>query len=323
MGISQYSKEPLPMKSSPTSVILAMLIAIIIASPLGAAETGSALKLGIFADADSLPFFVCEEENLFSAYGVKVELVRFQSAIERDSAFQAGKVDAVISDLLAALLAAQAGFPIRITSLTDGRYGIALAPGEKATKVSELAGRTIAISSNTVIHYAVDYFLAQAGMKSSSAELLPVPKMPVRLEMLLSGQVTAAGMPEPFLTTARTKGARILATTDDAGLGAGVLLFMEPVLSSRLAEVRQLYDAYWTAARRINANPDAYRQLLVRKVGFPEEAASSFAFVVYKKPRLPSQADLDNAVAWLSSKSLLRSKPDPLALLDSRALDGK
>ncbi len=321
MGLIQYSKEPFPMKTRPISLMLAVLIAFSLSGTLGA--QAAALKVGIFADADSLPFFVCEEENLFSSSGVNVELVRFQSALERDSAFQAGKVDAVISDLLAALLAAQAGFPIRITSLTDGRYGIALAPSVKASGLPDLAGRTIAISSNTVIHYAVDSFLAQAGMKSNSVELLPVPKMPVRLEMLLSGQVAAAGMPEPFLTTARTRGARILATTDDAGMGAGVLLFMEPVLSSRLDEVRRLYAAYWKAAQRINANPDSYRQMLVKKAGFPEEAASAFTFVLYKKPRLPSQDDLARAQAWLASKGLLKTSLDPKSLLDSRALEGK
>lgn len=311
------------MKPRQILILMVAVLALAHAAPLFAQPTPSPLRIGIFADADSLPFLVGEAENLFQLSGISVELVRFQSALERDSAFQAGKVDAVISDLLAAILAAQAGFPIKITSLTDGRYGIALAPAEKATKIAELAGKTIAISSNTVIHYAVDTFLAQAGVKAGTVELLPVPKMPVRLEMLLSGQVAAAGMPEPFLTTARAKGARILAATDDFGLGAGVLLFLEPILNQRLGDVRKLYDVYWTAAKKINENPDSYRQLLVKKVGFPEEAAASYKFVVYKKPRLPSQDDLAGAVAWLSAKGLLKSGFDARALLDARAVEGK
>ena len=311
------------MKPRSTSLLATALFALALIGSLSAQTTAAPLRLGIFADADSLPFLVCEAENLFPAAGVNVELIRFQSALERDSAFQAGKVDAVISDLLAAILGAQAGFPIKITSLTDGRYGIALAPQEKALKLADLAGKTVAISSNTVIHYAVETLLAQTGLTSGSVELLPVPKMPVRLEMLLSGQIAAAGMPEPFLTTARSRGARILATTDDYGLGAGVLLFSEPVLTLRLGEVKKLYEAYWIAAKKINANPDAYRQLLVKKVGFPEEAAASYLFVVYKKPRLPGNDDLARAIAWLSSKGLLKSGFDARTLLDSRALEGK
>ena len=54
--------------------------------------------------------------------------------------------------------------------------------------------------------------------------------MPVRLEMLLAGQTAAAGMPEPFLTTARVRGARLLASTDDYGLGVGVLVFSRKAL---------------------------------------------------------------------------------------------
>jgi NitT/TauT family transport system substrate-binding protein len=276
------------------------------------------LKLGIFADADSLPFMVCESEGLFQAQGIDVALLRFQSAVERDSAFQSGALDGMISDLPAVLLAAQAGFPLGITSLTDGRYGIIAAPNSGVKSLSALAGKSIGISSNSVIHYMVDSFLDEAGVGPEQRLFLPVPKMPVRLEMVLSGQLAAAGMPEPFLTTARTRGGILLASTDDRGLGAGVLVFSRNSLSSKLDSIKLLYRAYWTAAQRINVNPDKYRPLLVEKAGFSPEAAEAFLFVVYKKPRLPSQADIEKAKAWLVSKSLLKRDVSSGEILDPR-----
>ncbi len=289
---------------------------------LNAQTAGKPLRIGIFADADSLPFMLCETDNLFSAEGVQVELLRFQSAVERDSALQAGALDGVVSDLLAVMLSAQGGFPLRITSLTDGRYGIAVSPSSSAKRLTDLAGKSIGISSNTVIHYAVDSLMTAAGVAAKDINLVPVPKMPVRLEMVLAGQTEAAGMPEPFLTTAKIRGAKILAATDDFGLGAGILAFAPSVLETRLGDVAAIYRAYWKAAQQINATPDAYRPLLVKKAGFPEETAKAYVFTVYRKPRLPSLADLSRASSWLVGKGLLTSPIAPEKLLDGRAVSG-
>lgn len=297
----------------------AFLVTVGLASAF-AQSPGTALKIGVFADADSLPFMACESEGSFAALRVDVSLVRFQSAVERDSAFQAGALDGEISDLPAVLLAAQAGFQVAITSLTDGRYGIAVGPGSGMRSLSDLAGKPIGISSNSVIHYMVDSFMDEAGVEPARRNYLPIPKMPVRLETLMAGQIAAAGMPEPFLTMARTRGATILAATDDRGLGAGVLVFSKAALASKLDSVRLLYRAYWAAAQKINAAPDKYRPLLVEKAGFSPEAAAAFNFVVYKRPRLPSLEDLAKAKTWLVSKGLLKRDVDAAEILDPRAI---
>lgn len=303
------------------AVMLLLLASSFLANAQTNAQTGGKpVRLGIFADADSLPFMLCETDGLFAKEGIAVELLRFQSAVERDSAFQAGAIDGVITDVLAVMLAVQGGFPMRITSLTDGRYGIAVAPGLPATSLKELAGKPIGISSNSVIHYMVDSLMAAAGVAASEINLLPIPKMPVRLESMLAGQTAAAGMPEPFLTTARIRGAKVIASTDDYGLGVGVLAFSSGFLSTHTNDVEKLYKAYWKAAQRINADPDAYRSLLVRKAGFSEEASKAYRFVVYKEPRLPGMDDMVKAAAWLSAKGLLKNPIDAASLLDGRAI---
>ncbi|HOX33335.1 MAG TPA: MetQ/NlpA family ABC transporter substrate-binding protein [Spirochaetales bacterium] len=303
-------------------VLAAAALAALAAAPLAAAPAGAReLRIAVLPDADSLPLLVAEAEGLFAAEGVAVRLLPFKAAVERDAALQSGAVDGAVADLLAAALAAQAGFQLRVASLTDGRYGIVAAPGSGISKPADLAGVPIGISTNTVIQYAVDSLLSRAGLPASSIQGLAVPNIQLRMELLLSGKLKAACLPEPLLTVAKAKGAVLVAASDDAGLGAGVLMFPASVLDSRLAEVAAFYRAYAKAAERINADTARYRPFLVEKAGFPAEARESFAFVRYAKPRLPSERDLASALDWMRAKGILTRDLDPASLLDARAIE--
>ena len=278
------------------------------------------LRVGILPDADSLPLLVADAEGLFAAAGVAVSLLHFNTAVEREAALQACAIDGAVSDLLAVALAAQGGFDIRATSLTDGRYGLVAAPGSSATSLADLAGKSVGISSNTIIHYAAETMLARSGLAAADIRVLAVPKIQLRMELLLAGKLDAACLPEPLLSVARAKGARLLAASDDAGLGAGVIVFSGAALEGRLADIAAFYRAYKRAADRIDTAPDSYRAFLVDRALFPAEVRDSFTFVVYKSPRLPSVADLASVLSWMKAKGLLKRDLEPGLLLDGRPL---
>jgi NitT/TauT family transport system substrate-binding protein len=307
------------MRTSLVATALASALAAA-ALPAAAADPGHELRVGVLPDADSLPLLVAEAEGLFAAEGVAVRLLPFKTALERDAALQAGAVDGAVSDLLAAALAAQAGFDFRVTSLTDGRYGIVTAPGSGLSRAVDLAGVPVGISTNTVIQYAVDALLSRAGLPQASILGLAVPKIQVRMELLLSGQLKAACLPEPLLTVARRRGATLVAASDDAGFSAGVVLFSLRALDSRQPEVAAFYRAYWRASQAINANDSRYRAFLVEKALFPEEARDAFLFVRYAKPRLPSEAAVSEVLAWMRAKGLLSKDIPPASLMDGRAI---
>jgi len=278
------------------------------------------LRLGIMPDADSLPFIVAEAEGLFEKRGVEVELVSFANAQERDATIQAGRLDGAVSDVLAAAFLAAGGFDTRITSATDGRYGIAAAPGSGLGSAAELAGKRVGLSTNTIIQYSVDAIVGASGLAPDAYTAVAIPKMPVRMEMLLAGQVDAAGLPEPFLTTAVERGATLVGTTEQFHIDAAVVVFSEAVLNARLKDVLRLYEAYADASGRVNAAPESYRAFLVEKARFPEDAAGAYRFVTYRKPTMPPLGQVEAAVSWLRERNLLSKPVDPSALLDDRAV---
>jgi len=225
------------------SVLLIALAALVQPWAQPSVQTAGPLRIGIFADADSLPLIVATNEGLFQREGVEVNLVRFSSAVERDSALQAGKIDGAVTDVLAVVLANQGGFPLKITSLTNGRYGVAVSPKSNIQSMKELGGKNVAVSLNTIIHYFADWSAERAGLDQNSLTLVPVPKMPVRLEMLLSDQISAAVLPEPFLTAAKLRGAKILISSDDSGLEAGVIAFPPSVIAKNTVAIQRFYRA--------------------------------------------------------------------------------
>jgi NitT/TauT family transport system substrate-binding protein len=262
-----------------------------------------------------------QDEGIFAREGVEVELVIFQSPQERDAAIQAGRLDGAISDLLAAAFLNAGGFDFKVTSITDGRYGIVGAPGSANRSLPSLRGKRIGLSTNTIIQYTVDALLESAGVPMTAYEAVSIPRMPLRMEMVLTGQIDAVGLPEPLLTAAVEQGGILIATTDTTGIDAGVLLFSKGVLDSRLAEVIRFYRAYYRAAQGINANPNAYRGYLVEKAAFPEAVRNAYRFVSYRKPVLPATAQIDRALAWLRSRGLLEAALGAADLVDRRIAD--
>jgi NitT/TauT family transport system substrate-binding protein len=288
----------------------------------GSPETDASvpLRVGIMPDADSIPLMVARDEGFFDREGVKVELVVFSNPQERDAAIQAGSVDGAISDLLAAALFAAGGFDTRVTSLTDGRYGIVASPQSGIKSLPELRGKRIGLSANTIIQYTVDAQLEAAGVPMTEYEAVSIPRMPLRLEMVLGGQIEGASLPEPLLTAAAAQGAILLSTTDATGIDAGILLFSGKALESRLESLRAFYRAYHQAGQKINANPDAYRDYLVEKAAFPVAIKDAYRFVTYRKPVLPQASQIEQALGWLKTRKLLDADLKAEDLVDSRAI---
>ncbi|MDR3248524.1 MAG: ABC transporter substrate-binding protein [Treponema sp.] len=290
--------------------LLSCFLGIFSATPLGALprhdrSPAVPLRVGIMPDADSIPFMVARDEGLFEAEGVQVELISFLNPQERDAALQAGQLDASISDLLAAVFFAQGGFNFKVTSFTDGRYGIAGSPKLSITKLGDLRGKRIGLSTNTIIQYTVDAQLENSGLTMDAYQPVSVPRMPLRIEMILNGQIEAVSLPEPLLSAAVAQGANLLSTTSTVGIDAGVMLFSKEILDSRMDDVQHFYHAYYRAAQRINANPNDYRDYLVEKASFPAAVRDSYQFVTYRKPGLPETAQIDRVVKWLKDRQLL------------------
>jgi len=74
--------------------------------------------------------------------------------VERDAALQAGAIDGAVTDPSPWPSPSREASTSAAASLTDRRYGIVASPLSGIASLASLAGKSIGISSNTIIQYA-------------------------------------------------------------------------------------------------------------------------------------------------------------------------
>ncbi len=265
----------------------------------------SKLTIGLMPDTDSIPFIIAAERGYFAEEGVEVELVPFKSAMERDAALQSGNLDGAISDLLAVIFARSGGFALHATSYTDGNYNLVASGNTGISTATDLHGKEIAISRNTIIEYVTDEILAVNGLNEREVSKVVIPQIPVRLEMLQSGNLAAAVLPEPMASVAVSSGSRYVTGSGELGINPGVIVFADSAINEKADSIRAMYRAYNKSVEYLNHAPRAeYIDLVMEKSGFPAPARDALELKPYRPAGLPAEKDVEEAVHWVKSKEL-------------------
>ncbi len=289
------------------------------------------LRFGVLPVVDTLPLIVGQQQGLFAAQQIDLELVAFQSALERDAALQAGRLDGYFGDILNTVLLINTGHELRILTTAyhthpDHRmFGIVTAPEAGIVTVAQLKNRPVAISRATIIEYLLDRLLQQQGRTPAFVTKQEIKKIPIRLQMLLAGKVPAALLPEPLLTLAESKGARVLVDDRRLNMSETVLAMQTQLLSQDATLADRFLRAYALAVNKINHAPQAYKPVLVEKTRFPKPIAGRYKMPRFPAVAPPSPADVAAAQAWLKNRGMI-SRPvayENIVVMNAPAATGK
>ncbi len=269
------------------------------------------LRVGVLPILDALPMYVAELEGYNREQNLQVELVLFQSALERDSALVAGQIDGVLNDPVSAALLDKDGDKARIVRLAfKGNESMAMmvvlaSPNSRIRSPQDLKGVPIGISRNSVIEYTTDRLLQSAGLAPSEIEKTEVTKIPVRAEMLAKDQLQAATLPEPLASLAELQGARRVIDDSKTGTGQSLITISRQALDGNAEAIRRFLATYERAVVAINGSPNSYRDLMVDKAKVPDALRNSFSVPQFAQGQLPSRADVEDVVRWMVERGLL------------------
>ncbi|MFV0536497.1 MAG: ABC transporter substrate-binding protein [Dysgonomonas sp.] len=267
-----------------------------------------AITIGVMPSMDYLPLAVAQREGYFDKQGVKVNIEKFLSANQRDIAFQSGTVDGGVTDYTSAALLKAGGFDMKLTSKCQAPFYIVASAQSSVNSLSELKGKKVAVSQNTVIDFCVDMALASVGLSPSDVEKIEINKIPDRFEMLRNNKIDATGLPNPFALIAASEGGKLLVSMDSLKYTVTGIVFSQSVIEAKSDAIKRMYAAYNDGVVYLNSHTVAdIKDILVKDLKFPEPVAERVTLPKYinAQPVLINDKDIQAVITWLSDKKLL------------------
>lgn len=273
-----------------------------------AVQEKTEITIGMMSSSDVIPYVLINENGLADKYSFKLNLEVFTSAKDRDAAFQAGDLDGVLTDYIGVCMYQNAGFDVKITGITDGDYLLLAGKNTGITDISQIRGKSIAISENTLIDYTFDDILKNNNIDNTDVTREVVPRIPDRLELLRNDKIDLGLMPEPFATLALNDGAVLLGSANEFDLYPAVSAFSQTALDEKDEAIHNLYKAYNEAVDYMNKTDIRdYEETVIKAVGYPEEMIGKIEIKPFRTSELPPKSEIEEAIAWASNKGLCSS----------------
>ena len=264
------------------------------------------LTVGVMGSIDAVPLVIAEQNGYFEEEGVDLDLQIFKAANDRDAALQAGELDGVLCDETAISIYQNSGIDMKITGTTNGSWTLVAGKDSGITSLSDLKGKKVGISKNTMIEYLADDIALSNGLQVSDIEKVAIPAMPARLEALKNNQIDAAILPAPFNDTAVADGGVEITKIYNKDIMISVTAFLQEVIDKDANAIKGFYNAYNKAIEFINSNDiSEYEDIIISTVGYSEDMRGNIVLPEFKTNYLPAEENVQNVLDWSKEKGLL------------------
>ena len=293
------------------SIAITVLIATACGSAPASVETIT-LKIAVMPIIDTLPLYVAQQQGFFAEHNVEVELIPVASAPERVQLVASGQVDGAINETLAVML-----FNQETTQMQAVRYALRPAEGyghffilasgaSGITAPDGFKGVEIGVSQGTIIEYVTERLLTAEGLSADEIVTIPVPKIPDRMALLASGELSAATLPDPLGALAVQSGAAIV--LDDSNhpeYGFSIYSFRKEIIDAHPDAIKGFLAAVDEAIALINADPTQYTSILSDNNIVPPPLLDAYKVPPFPAAGVPTEAEWEDALSWAKEKGML------------------
>jgi len=294
------------------------ILSIVLTSMLFAAGRNEEqpIKVAFLPIIDSLPFYIAVEEGYFESEGISVKAVPVSSPVERDQLMQAGEINGMLNELSSTAIFNQNEIQIqtvqivRMATEESPVFRILSSPKSGISSPVELAGVAIGVSKNSIIEYLTDRILQNEGLSNDQITVKSVPVIPERFQLLMSGQIGAATLPDPLAQAAVAAGA--IEVIDDSKYpeySMSVLSFNMTTIKEQGSSLKKFMKAWNKAVAALNENPEKYRDLFLAKIPVPPSVSATFIIPPFADQQLPAESHWDDVLNWLEDKELISARP--------------
>ncbi len=272
------------------------------------------LKIAVLPIIDTLPMYVAQQEGLFEKHGIKVEFIPVASAPEREQLLAAGQADGAVNETLAVMMSNKDKVQMQVVRYAlrpaegYGHFFIIASGKSGITDAQGLKGVEIGVSQGTVIEYVTERLLQAEGLTQDEIKTIAVPKIPDRMALLASGELSAGVLPDPLGALAVQQGAKIV--LDDSKhpeYGFSVISFRKDVIDANPAAIKGFLAAIEEAVKLVNADPKKYTNVLAEQKIVPPPLMETYNVPPFPAASIPTEAEWADALAWAKEKGMLNA----------------
>lgn len=264
--------------------IAGAVVIVIIASLIGAYAYMHALShragslysvsLGVEYNTHATPIWIALHDNLFRKYGLNVtKVIKFKTGLDLAAAMARGEVQVAWACLGPALMIIAKGIPIKIVAKVHN-YGYALVvnPG-KVHSLKDLNGKVVyAPGKGSPCYLLLLKIEEKYGIKFAAIKFMKPPAM---LAALLSGEIEAGAIPEPYSSVAEAKGLRVLLRAQDVwpDMPGSYLVVSADLLKKDPEVVKKLVEVTYAGINELRSNLSRAAEIDSQVLGIPFSVA--------------------------------------------------
>jgi len=277
------------------------------------------LSVGILPITPVAPLYLGIEKGFFQEENLEVETQQTSAGAANLTSVVSGDVQIGFSDVVSQIIAAAEGLPIQVLTNANGGgnepsntySAVVVAEDSPIETPEDLAGKTIAVNAlNNIGDVTIRGSLESKGVDISNLEFIEVP-YPAMLGALEDGRVDAIWVVEPFLSQAKSAGAKPILYNYVEGIPSGTLAAYF-TSESFIADNPEAKDRFVNAMNRsldyAEANPGEVRDIIPEFSEIPPEVAENIILPVYGS-ELRTES-IERIADLLVRYDVIESKPD-------------
>lgn len=220
------------------------------------------------------PWAIAEQEGLFAANNVNVEMKWFDGYIESMEALAAGQIDGncqTLNDTISfAADAVNGEVAVLVNDNSAGNDKIVVT--EDIDTVADLKGKKVAVEEGVVDDFLLTLALKEEGLSRDDVEILQL-ETGAAAAAFAAGQADAVGAFPPFWLTAleREGSKELISSADFPGAIPDLLVMSQTVIDERPEDVQAIVNTWFDILAFMEENPDRADEIMAERAGISTE----------------------------------------------------
>lgn len=291
------------------------------------------VRLGFSYWQGWFPWQVSQDQKIFNAHKVSVDLKWFYGYRDSIPAFEDGELDANSQTLVDTIASISRGTDQVVVLTNDNSAGDDKIIVNKSIKsVADLKGKKIAAEKGTISHFLLLQGLKKAGLTVKDIKFVPLA-IDKAAAAFAAGQVDGVAVFAFFSTQSlKLPGSKVLFSSKDyPGSISDHLVVSRKLIAEHPEKVQAMVDSWFATLDYIKANPDLANKILAKRADlsdseYKENAKGTRIFTVAENLKaFEARNDMTSLPyaaakmsAFLSEVGLAKSKPDLTKIFDDR-----